>query len=175
MEEKKTKVSLKDTNPYLFYKRSYRTLALFEWLSITLPPMIVMLVYIILANAGASGTTALNPIKFPAGMLLSAAACLVIFIKASKKTSADALDNDTIDFSPCFGWGVAALVLWLVYISTFYIIMLCVAEFVGQIAACILRHYKKIAGETMKETKKADIHAEALRRHRVKEDVEPID
>lgn len=165
MKRANNEPSLKETDPYKYYKKRYRIFGLIKWLFIILPIAIVLIIYIAKASAGAANTNPISPIKFPIGLALAAVASIVAIIsemrKANKKREED---NTGINFNGAIIWFVIAIVFYFCYISIFYLTVLCFAEFAGQIGACICSYEMKQAREKMKEVEKAEINADAMKR-----------
>ena len=164
-QPKAKKEPLKTRNPFKYYRRKYRIFGLTKWACIVTPIASVIGVYVLQANQGAPNTNPVNSIAFPIGASIGGIFGLVVLLKemisANKAREQNAVG---LNFNSAIGWGIAALVLWLCAITTQYLTILCLSEFVGQVGAVMCRYKMNHYADLMKTVTKAEITADAFRR-----------
>lgn len=128
---KKKKVNLKKSNPIEYYKKRRAKFKVLTMLSSLVPPISILVVYAVVNSIGGVATP-LNPARFSIGMALLVIG-IVLFTthtlknvtKENKRTGQGAL------YTTAIVWAYMGLVLWLLYLSMFYLILLCISEFVS--------------------------------------------
>lgn len=167
-KNKEKKPSLKETDPYRYYRRQARWLSVGKWTCVSAPIVAVITTYLVKANMNAANTNPIDPIKFPIGLSLAAIVGIVSIVLETKKAGKEAEKNGTgVNFTGAIGWGVAALILYFCYLTVFYLVILCAAEFVGQVGAVICKAEIKEKQDLMNKIQTAEINADAFRRKSV--------
>lgn len=134
MEKKKT--TLKDSNPVKYYKRKRRWLAFGKCLCLTIPALTVLIVYAIRSCMGLNNTNPLTPVKFGFGVVLMVSIIVIVSLIELKTISrSNKKDGTGPVFTASFVWLLLAFVLWLLYISTYYLIIFCAVEFIASFSS----------------------------------------
>lgn len=170
-ETKKNKQSLKETNPIEYYKKRRTRLRLATYACNITPPLAILLVYIIVNSTGGLATP-LNPVKFSFGMILLVIGTVVFtthilgdITKQHKEQGKGAL------YTTAIVWAYVGLVLWLLYLTMFYLIIFCMAEFVGTALGAICTSKMAECTEYINKNSDAELQANAYIRVQEKQKV----
>jgi len=165
----KEKYSMKETDPYKYYRRQYRWLAVGKYVSYFLPIVAVLVWYIIASLVGGANTNPLNPFRFAFGfVLIFVVAFFMLVHELRKNNKQNAKEGNSLDFGGAIGCATTAIILGLLYITMFYLIILFVCEFVGQVAGSIFKYNQGIAKDKMDKVQTAEFNAEAIVREQNK-------
>lgn len=130
------KTNLKETNPVKYYKHKRGWLTFGRCLCMIVPALVVLIVYAIRAAMGLNNTNPLTPVKFGFGCVLMVSIIVIVsLIELRSVTKANKKENSGPIFTASFVWLLLAFVLWLLYISTYYLIIFCGVEFVASFAS----------------------------------------
>lgn len=170
-QEATEKKSLKETNPVKYYKRKRKWLGVGKGLCALVPALTILIVYAIQSLMGARNTNPFNPWRFSVGIALIVVAVVVITVaelKAITKTSKEAGTGPK--FTSAIVWMIVGTILWLLYLTMFYLIIFCFAEFVGSVISAILTYAIEETYVAQDKEDTAERNAKALARVNANED-----
>lgn len=132
MAEKTKKPKLRDTDPVRYYKRKRHWLTFGRCLCLIVPALAVLLTYAVRAWLKMANTNPLNPVQFGLGIALMVTVIIVVVLSQLRAvTKENKKSGQGPQFTSAFVWLLIALILWLLYISTYYIIIFCGVEFIA--------------------------------------------
>lgn len=162
MAQEQTKVSLKESDPIKYYKKKKKWLSVAKVACNLLPPLVVLIVYAIMAWTGGSFTNPLVPWKFGVGVVLVVCATVFIVISELKAaTKANKESGEGAVFTSSIIWLFIATILWLFYLTMFYLIIFCFAEFIGCFLGAFCTSGIKKCNELIKKNQDAELEANA--------------
>lgn len=150
--------SLKETDPIKYYKRVRAWCRVGYWCSIILPMAIVIIIYC------CTHAESVDKVKFPLGIGMAIVWAVVIalveVVRANKEKKGDYVKMIPISLG-FINWFVASIVLYLLYITMYYLIILLLVEGVGQFGASIFAYFMKKADTIIKDESKYERQSNA--------------
>lgn len=151
------KESLKDTDPIKYLKNKKASLVVIKLICIIAPILVCLVAFAI--DSGITKPDDTNWVKFSIGVVL--AVIFLVFVAFRESHKSKNIDREErlipIDLSSFLAWLVVGVILYLVYITTLYMVILCFAEAVGQFGASICAFYIHKYAEEIKITNQAEI------------------
>lgn len=131
-KSKESKPKLKDTDPVRYYKRKRHWLTFGRCMCFIVPALSVLITYAVMAMMKKANTNPLNPVQFTLGITLMVVVIVVVTLSQLHAiTKANKKNGKGPQFTSAFVWLLIALILWLLYISTYYLIIFCAVEFIA--------------------------------------------
>lgn len=158
----KKKTSLKLTNPQKYYRKKRGWLGFAKFLSALLPPMTVLIVYAVQSAMGGMNTNPFNPWRFSFGMILMVVGIVAICISELRRVSKESRrEGHGPDFRSTIVFLYLGTILWLFYLTMFYLIILCIAETVSTFLSSICSAEIAKCRELEDKEETAEINARA--------------
>ena len=134
-ERKESKPKLKETDHVRYYKKKRHWLTFGRCMCFIVPALAVLVTYAVMAWLKKANTNPLNPYQFGLGIVLMVVTIVVVVLsQLHAVTKANKKDGKGPQFTSAFVWLLLALILWLLYISTYYLIIFCAVEFIASFA-----------------------------------------